>query len=201
MRRRSFSRYGVTLLELLVVIVIVAILTGLLLVAVQYSRTAARRTACRANLRQLSFAMRMYVEARRDFPKDATPGNAGGWSVALVPFLGEAALADALTANSSLTPPQISPLALVRPSLFSCPSVFEEALSGKIPRAHYAFNYQSGSSRRRELDWSVSDVSVDSAELWLTGPLGRGPGGIGPHGGYFNAANREGATYSRSPSQ
>lgn len=74
--RRSFvirpcSRRGLTLVELLVVIGIVAVLVGLLLPAVQSARESARQSHCLNNMRQWGLAMQQYETSRRRFPPGA----------------------------------------------------------------------------------------------------------------------------------
>ena len=59
---------GMTLVELLVVIVIITLLMALLLPAVQGVREAARRLQCGNNVRQLALGMEGYHHARNTFP-------------------------------------------------------------------------------------------------------------------------------------
>lgn len=123
---RSFSartdrrgKAGFTLVELLVVIAIIGILIALLLPAVQAARESARRMQCSNKIKQLALACQTHLSQFRAFPpgvpsaarKDlgggsilATGGTQSGatvqgpiWSVAILPFMEEAAMADILT--------------------------------------------------------------------------------------------------------
>ncbi|MGD0899314.1 MAG: DUF1559 domain-containing protein [Thermoguttaceae bacterium] len=100
---------GLTLVELLVVIVVIGILIGLLVPAVEQVREMGRRTTCSNNLKQLALATQHCHEATGRFPfywyqvdPAASPAQAptrieGGWLVCLLPYLGEdAAYSDML---------------------------------------------------------------------------------------------------------
>jgi prepilin-type N-terminal cleavage/methylation domain-containing protein len=101
MKRVFHSKRGFTLIELLVVIAIIAILVALLLPAVQQAREAARRSQCKASLKQMGIALHNYHDTAGTFPIGVrAPGN-GGWGgsfwMAILPYMDEAPLYDSLT--------------------------------------------------------------------------------------------------------
>ena len=70
--RRPRQPGGFTLIELLIVVGIIGLLLQMALPAVQSAREAARKTACRSNLKQLGLAVQLHENAKRSLPS-------GGW--------------------------------------------------------------------------------------------------------------------------
>lgn len=64
MQRKS----GITLLELLTVVAIIALLVALMLPVIHGVRACAHRTACSSNLHQLAAAVVMYREDYNELP-------------------------------------------------------------------------------------------------------------------------------------
>ena len=59
---RSSQRIAFTLLELLVVIAVLSILAALLLPSLSAAKQRAKETVCRSNLRQMGYALTLYLD-------------------------------------------------------------------------------------------------------------------------------------------
>jgi prepilin-type N-terminal cleavage/methylation domain-containing protein len=125
-------RAAFTLVELLVVIAIVAVLVGLLIVAVQKVRSAAARTQCVNNLKQIELASHSYHDVHGRFPPGYSSNTGAGVLMYVLPYVEQQGLFSQLPASltagkggnwlsqlGSLSPD--SP-ASARISTFLCPS-------------------------------------------------------------------------------
>jgi prepilin-type N-terminal cleavage/methylation domain-containing protein len=124
MAKPVIHRRGFNLIELLVVIFVIGLLIALLLPAIQAARESARRAHCSNNLKQIGIAIYQYSEqqsARIPYPAfpfrmamtpaiASLPGPNGGraypegyfsWRAALLPFVEQRGLYDALNFEQS----------------------------------------------------------------------------------------------------
>src|SRR6266540_261024 len=75
--RRSHSRQGFNLIELLLVVAVIGILAGLLVPALCQARRQARRSQCISNQRQLLLAWHLYNGDNRDLAVANGHGTVG----------------------------------------------------------------------------------------------------------------------------
>jgi prepilin-type N-terminal cleavage/methylation domain-containing protein/prepilin-type processing-associated H-X9-DG protein len=106
---------GMTLVEMLVVIAIIALLIALLLPAVQGVRESARRVQCSNNLKQIGLALSGHVAHHEAFPHSVAydnphDGNSGppdrngrGWILSILPYLEQQPLFDGFTKGACFT--------------------------------------------------------------------------------------------------
>lgn len=93
LQRQPISRGGMTVIELLVAISVIAVLTALLTPAVLNARSASQRVECQNRMRNVALGMQGFAEANRRYPATALystgAGNdlQGNWVVQLLPFL------------------------------------------------------------------------------------------------------------------
>jgi prepilin-type N-terminal cleavage/methylation domain-containing protein/prepilin-type processing-associated H-X9-DG protein len=156
------SRDGLTLPELLVVMVIIGTLMTILLPAIQDSRASARRLSCQNHLRQLGIALHHYETANRQLPVGAQsqpypaepshPHPFYRWSAFahLLPYLEYRALHDSIDfsvplygPNLRVTPANQEAVGQIIPLLL-CPSDRGQRVSDGFGPTNYATCAGSG---------------------------------------------------------
>lgn len=95
-RRRNPAPRGLTLVELLVVIVVIAVLMSLLIPAVSAMRAAARRTQCQSNLRNIGHALLAFEASTGSLPAGRDQSNWAdhSWATRILPGIEEQAVYD-----------------------------------------------------------------------------------------------------------
>ena len=141
---------GFTLVELLTSIGIISILLGLLLPAVQASRSAARRISCASNMRQVAAAAQMHHDALRSLPSGTnsqlTREPFRGWLSQLLPFCEQVEVSVRITADYKTSDDFTKHREFARPiSVFGCPEDSRVTTKQYSPRHNYEValtNYQ-----------------------------------------------------------
>lgn len=189
---------GFTLIELLVVILIIAIMIGILLPAVQKVREAAARMTCRNNLKQLALASHSYHDDKGAFPPGvAMPGRDGRFTsvfVELLPYIEQGPVYqrwDFIHLNNNRTGPQ--PLSGTKISAFLCPSqqlippsadvgITNYGVNGglktfpeSIARDEGVFAYSNAPNRAQT---RILDIMDGASTTFLIGERLTGDGGI-----------------------
>lgn len=159
-------KFGVTLVELLVVLTIIAILLGLLFPAAQIMRERAREAVCKNNVYQINLAVVNFQEVHKKLPRAGRIGKIGGWIIDILPFIEQQNLHSGISQNADVaTAPEslFSP-----PSIFQCPRslVLDSTPPEKMQRGHYTF--VTGGNRKFLL--GIYDSPIDLKVDWVTGP-------------------------------
>jgi len=110
-------RAAFTLVELLVVVAIIGILIALLLPAIQAAREAARRSSCSNNLRQFGLGLHNYMDRYKRLPPGTNWNSRPHemWQIAILPFMDNTALYDAIDHRIYRDPNNPVPGTLVPP--------------------------------------------------------------------------------------
>jgi prepilin-type N-terminal cleavage/methylation domain-containing protein len=142
--RAQQPRSGMSLVELLVVIALVAMLVALLLPGIQQSREAARRATCLNNLHQIGLALLAYHDSFATFPtgcieRRITPDKTKrqiAWSALVLPFLEQQIVYDSLDLSTPFDSARNAAGAATVLPVFICPSVdraVESPTTGRGP--------------------------------------------------------------------
>lgn len=134
-REQTFKRFhgfAFSLLELVVVVVIVAVLLGMSIPAMQSMREMSRRSNCQQNLMQLSLALSSYSVQYGHYPAgtfnptapiaNEPTGYHHNWISGLLPFLGGSELYEGIDFESGVYAPANQTIRNVRIARLLCPS-------------------------------------------------------------------------------
>lgn len=116
-----------TLVELLVVLVIIGIIAGLLIPAVNSVRSTARKTQCQNNLRQIALAFANNEQALSGFaPSRSKSPIQSGWLLEIQPYLEGSSFISDWDKNQAWYEVNNAPTLLKSNELFQCPSTPEK---------------------------------------------------------------------------
>ncbi len=190
------SRYGLTLVELLVVFAIIAALLGLLFPAVQIVRERARETVCKNNVNQINLAVIQFQETHKKLPRPGCGGKIDGWIIDILPFIEQQNLHSTIAVGTDVThaPENL----LLPPPIFQCPRslVLDSTPPDKMLRGHYTLVTLANRKTLAGIYDSPVDLKVD----WVTGPemdyhvilKEKGP----HHGGFhFSSGSQQGVSF------
>ena len=159
-------RRGFTVVELLTVIGIIAVLLGILLPAVQQARSAARKTQCANNLRQIALATHQYHEVHGVLPPGSLvlglsfPVATGwGWGAMLLPYLEQDGLYARIDFNLGTAVGNNRTLIAEPLNLWRCTSSpGPEQIVVELPQADFVnlgYGTTRSAKRRRTSVWAV----------------------------------------------
>jgi prepilin-type N-terminal cleavage/methylation domain-containing protein len=154
------ARRGITLVELLVSLGVIAVILAIALPAIQSVRESARRLQCQNNLRQILIGTQSHHDATNALPSlyngTSLPYplaewdlfHLHSWRVPLLPYIEQSTLKDRLNWNQLATDELNQPVAQAMVATFICPS-------GGDPR---------------EMGWGLKHEAFDGTTFDLEGP-------------------------------
>jgi prepilin-type N-terminal cleavage/methylation domain-containing protein len=164
---------GVTLIELMIVLVIIGIMISLLFPAIQSVRQSSLRTSCQNNRRNLETALHNYILTTKRFPGPPIVDRPSGWAIEILPYVEAQAWKDQFHLNASLSDPANMQAAGQRPDVFRCPLiVVTDGTVAGIPAAQYtlAVDLTSRTKTAKQVRWHLRDASVGTKLPWCFGP-------------------------------
>jgi prepilin-type processing-associated H-X9-DG protein/prepilin-type N-terminal cleavage/methylation domain-containing protein len=142
-------RSAFTLIELLTVIVVIGMLVGMLLPAINWARGSAQRAFCQSNLRQISLAMEEYLNIQ---------GTNGKYP--------DAAVLPSVTPNRPSIPDVISPWLEDNLFVFHCPSDDIYLDAEGLSYEYRAFRF-AGKTREQAMRSLFGVVNRSRSEVWM----------------------------------
>ncbi|GAA4459682.1 DUF1559 domain-containing protein [Novipirellula rosea] len=130
----KIQRCGLTLIEIVVTVTLIAILIAILVPAIQAARESARKTQCQSNLKQTSLAVHTFHNSHKSFPSPYGGTSLSyplevwdqfhmhSWRAALLPYMEQSSLHDAIDWHVLATDRVNETVANTVVSSYICPS-------------------------------------------------------------------------------
>ena len=159
--RRAERWRGLTLIEMLVLVAIVAVLISMLLPVLVYYREKSRSARCQANLKEVVLATIEYGQYNRFYPAgffwsiipgqravESSLGSGHGPLVAILPYMEKVSLFSCVNFNDNIHSAANRTVFEVRISQFHCPSDRAIAELADLPDSTYVGGGESGAFHR-----------------------------------------------------
>jgi prepilin-type N-terminal cleavage/methylation domain-containing protein len=172
--RNQNHRLGVSLVELIVVLAVIAVLCSFGLPAVMMAREAARIASCQSNLRQIGISFHTIASARGRLPRNQpTP-----WTISVVREWERPTIENAIPAgtNEALVAWDLLPLAMHPIKNLRCPTAKEVLVDGRHI-SNYGMNQYLPNSKLEGIPDGSSntllagEIPSEFAALWTWGPM------------------------------
>jgi prepilin-type N-terminal cleavage/methylation domain-containing protein len=164
-------RLGVTLIELIIVLTIIAMLVTLLLPAVHMVRRASRITACANNQRQFAIGMQGYIEIHRFIPGPPVESHPSGWAIELLPFVEEILVHNSFDTAQVLVSPRNLAAAAHRPNIFICPETeYRPSTTPGVEVTNYLMMVNKKERPLFRTYWRMVDAPEGSRFPWCLSP-------------------------------
>lgn len=172
-RARRWRRHrGLTIVELLVTIAIIAFLVGILIPALQVARESARRTSCANNMRQIALGIVTYDDAKKQLPgwrnvldtytkvRIATDPKTAcvSWTVPILPHIENKAIHDWYTAYTTAAASSAGNASTKKIPTYSCASRGDVTTTSPLS---YAVNAGTGGEELDEASTPASQFEGD----------------------------------------
>jgi len=139
--RRIGQHTAFTLIELLAVIAIIAIIAALLFPALRGVSERSKKIHCMSNMRQWGSGLTMFLADNNGvFPEEGRQGGGidyyltSAWFNVLAPYMGTEPLSNMVAQKRAPCPPDDR-------SVFTCPSLKPQDVSGTFDNQHPVFSY------------------------------------------------------------
>lgn len=197
--RNQNHRLGVSLVELIVVLAVIAILCSLGLPAVMMAREAARIASCKNNLRQIGTSLHAIVSVRGRLPRNQpTP-----WTISVVREWEPPTIDNAMPVGipEDFIAWDLLPLAMHPIKTLRCPTAKEVLVDGRHI-SNYGMNQYLPNFKLEGIPDGTSntllagEIPSESSALWTWGPMSAAENMGSSHSQLVSAVQADGSVRS-----